>query len=247
MTRKRAALILVALIAAATRLGAQDKTLLFGVKGGYDSGQQRAVEGEQGFEVDKISLSGASFGAFAAVRLSRVFSVVGEVLYFDKGGAYDVRVPIDIPGVSVTVHDERRLSYVEVPVLVKLSVPLSRAVRPTFLTGPSVGFNLKAELRSDILVQVPGVRLELRDKKDVKSEVNDLEWSWVVGGGLDLDLGKVTLILDQRFFFGLRSNPFKVVVAASRFAPYGFPMDEDLVYDLDMYNYVWTASLGLGF
>lgn len=247
MTRNRAAGILIGLLAAGIGLGAQDKSLMFGVKAGYNSSQQRAEEGDQGFDIDKISLSGASFGAFAAYRLGRLFSVQGEILYFDKGGSYDVQVPLGIPGLTVTAHDERRLSYIEIPLLVKLSLPLWRTVRPTILTGPSFGYNLKADLRSDILIKVAGFPFEIRDKRDIKDEANDMEMSWIVGGGLDIDLGKATLVLDQRFFFGLRSNPFRVVVPVSELAPYGFPIDKDLVYDLDMYNYVWTVSLGLGF
>jgi len=131
------------------------------------------------------------------------------------------------------------------PLLFKLSLPVSTWVSPTFLIGPSLGINLTARVKSKINITVPDFKFTLVEKKkNIKKEANNLEWSLVIGGGLDLNLKKGRLTIDQRFFFGLNANHYQVLVPASQFAPLGFPMAQDMTYELKMNNYVFTVSLG---
>ncbi len=216
----------------------------FGIKVGYNQGQLRGQETEPGFQVEKFSLSAFSAGILSVYKINNFLSLQSELLYFQKGGEYGVDVSIPIPNVEIKVNDTRSLNYLEVPLLVKLSIPLSSTIQPTFLFGPSVGFNLTGNLKSRIRVKVADFQLSFLEKKDLKKEANNLEWSLVIGGGLDFPLPKGRIIIDQRFFFGLNANHYQVLVPASQFATLGFPMAQDITYELKMNNYVYTISLG---
>lgn len=221
-----------------------DRSFSFGARAGYNQGQLRGQKTEPGFEVEKMSLDCFSAGFLASWKVNQYFSLQPEILYFQKGGQYEVDVPINLPGVVIKVHDTRSLNYLEIPLLFKFSLPVSARVSPTFLLGPSLGINLAARVKSKINITVPDFKFTLIEKKDIKKEANNLEWSLVIGGGLDLNLKKGRLTIDQRFFFGLNANHYQVLVPASQFAPLGFPMAKDMTYELKMNNYVFTVSLG---
>ena len=113
---------------------------------GYTSGQLRAQEDEGAFKVDKFALGGFCGGLIANLLLPSFLSLQSELLYFHKGKRYNVLVPIDLPGVTIKVRETRSLSYLEIPVLLKLSIAVSRPLRLTLLTGPSMGINLTVSL-----------------------------------------------------------------------------------------------------
>lgn len=223
------------------------KSFLLGIKGGYNQGQPRGQKTEPGFQVEKMSLGCFSAGLMANWRINRFLSIQPEGLYFQKGGQYEVNVPINLPGIEIRVNDTRYLNYLEIPLLLKISLPVSDKLKPTFLVGPSMGINLTARVRSKIKITVPDFQFNLVEKKDIRKEANNFEWSFVIGGGLDLTTKKGILIIDQRFFFGLNANRYEILVPASQFAPLGFPMAQDMTYELKMNNYVFTFSLGYFF
>ncbi|MCX7974393.1 MAG: PorT family protein [Candidatus Aminicenantes bacterium] len=221
-----------------------DKSFFLGVKAGYNQGQLRGQKTEPGFEVENMSLGCFSAGIMANWRINNHLSIQPEILYFQKGGQYEVVVPINLPGIEIKVNDSRYLNYLEIPFLFKISFPVSARVSPTFLIGPSMGINLTARVKSKIRITVPNFQFTLIEKKDIRNEANDLEWSFLIGGGLDFNLRKGRLVIDQRFFFGLTANRYEVLVPASQFAPLGFPMAQDMIYELKMNNYLFSISLG---
>lgn len=235
------------LVSSGLSAASMDKPFLLGIKAGYNQGQLRGQKTEPGFQVEKMSLSCFSAGFMANWKISRLLSIQPEALYFQKGGQYEVDVPINLPGIEIKVNDTRSLNYLEIPLLLKISIPVSDRLRPTFLLGPSMGINLTARVRSKIKITVPNFQFTLVEKKDIRKEANDFEWSFIIGGSLDLATKKGLLLLDQRFFFGLNANRYEVLVPASQFAPLGFPMAQDVTYELKMNNYVFTISLGYFF
>lgn len=226
----------------------QPRKFSFGMKAGYNSGQLRkAGEDQGGFQVEKFALGGFSIGIFGNLRLNRMFSLQAELLYFAKGGGYDVQVPVTIPGVSIQVKDERRLTYVEIPVTLKFRPPFRWPVLPTFYAGLSAAVNTQGELKSRIHVVTPAFPVDFIEEKDLRSELNDVEFSGVIGGGLDIPVGGATFHLDNRFFFGFKANKFTIVVPMSKFVAMGFPAGPDQVYALDMMNYVTTFTVGVSY
>jgi len=224
------------------------RDLAFGLKAGYNSGQLRKVgEDEGGFEVDKFALGGFSVGVFGNLRLSRIFSLQAELFYFAKGGGNEVKVPVAIPGVSIRVKEERRLAYLEIPVTVKFRPPVRWTVIPTFYTGLSAGIDLAGRLESKVHIETPVFPIDLDEEKDLRSELNDLEFSGLLGGGLDIRVGAATIHFDNRFYFGFKPNVFQIVIPMSNFAAYGFPAGPDKVYGLEMLNYGATFTVGVSY
>ncbi len=241
--KRRFMLLLIPALALAAALPAQSE-IRFGFRAGWTNGQLRAEEKESGYEVEKYAKGGFSLGLTASLRLASFLALQPEILYFQKGGGYDVGVDTGIPGITVNVFDTRKMAYLEVPLLVKLSIPLRGVIRPTFLFGPSLAYNLSGTLDSIVKVNIGGLNFNFFDDKDLKNELNDFELSFVFGGGIDVDLGRGTLVIDSRNYFGLKNNRFKVTVPMSKFAELGFPAGPDFAYDLDMANYVMSISVG---
>lgn len=95
-----------------------------------------------------------------------------------------------------------KLSYLEVPVMVRGDLPLSSAVKPFAFTGPALDFKLSCS--SDEVVggnvtnsfdcdQIPGLKLRTMDV------------GWVLGGGLGFDYHNRRISLGARYELGLRT------------------------------------------
>jgi len=216
-----------------------------GFKVGYTRGQLRAVETGEDIQVEKFATNGLTLGLAANIKLTNWLYFQPEFLYFKKGGKYKVEVPIasPIPGFEVNVVDTRYLDYLEIPLLIKVALPLKWKVKPTFLTGLSAGFKLSGQLDNKVNVSLSGYNFTWPRTEDITSQLNDIEFSYIIGGGLDFEIGRGKLAVDQRFSFGLKTNKYETVIPASYFQSIGIPIPQDIVYRLKMYNYVFSVAL----
>jgi outer membrane immunogenic protein len=99
----------------------------FGIKGGANIAN---VNGDfmEGLE-DWKSTIGFCGGIFLELNFGRVLTIQPEVLYTMKG--------------ANTGDGKLKFDYIEIPVLLKLRIPIS-SVHPFVFAGPAFGFNLKA-------------------------------------------------------------------------------------------------------
>ena len=65
-----------------------------GLKVGYNSLQLRAKEGAVSPNVDRLALGGACAGLVMNFDLARFLTLQAEATYFQKGGKYDLQIPI---------------------------------------------------------------------------------------------------------------------------------------------------------
>lgn len=216
-----------------------------GFKIGYTRSQLRAEDTGADVQVKKIATNGVTIGLVGNIKITRWLYFQPELLYFQKGGKYDVQVPLPvaIPDFQVNVIDNRRLEYLEIPLLLKVALPLKWAVKPTFLTGVSAGLKLKGELENNVNISISGFNIPYFRTEDITSQLNSIELSYVIGGGLDIEVGRGKLAIDQRFFFGLKTNKYETSIPASYFQTIGIPVPSDVVYRLNMYNYVFSVAL----
>jgi len=219
----------------------------FGIKAGYTSGSLRAIEEESEYTVEKYTEGGFAAGVFVSIPLVSFLSLRPEVLFFQKGGEYDVGVPVGIPGVQVNVFETRSMNYIEIPVMLKARIPLFRGVGTSFLIGPSLGISLSGRVKQNTRVQAFGFTFDFRAEDDIKEQLRAVELSFALGGDFDIELGGSKLFIEQRFFFGLKPNPHRIFVPAQQFIDSGFPVSVDIVQNLDFYNYVLFVSLGYAF
>jgi len=127
-------------------------------------------------------------GGFLRYKLSKAFSIQPELLFSMKG--YNVDEDF------LTV--DARFSYLELPVLAKLTLLNHVPLKPEFYVGPALGYNLTNEFESRFSSNGPVVA-----SGDITG-FNDFDLGLVFGGNFSFELGSGQMLLDFRFNLGLR-------------------------------------------
>ena len=126
---------------------------------------------------------GFTGGVFLTYHVNRAFSIQPEVLYSVRGAKSHFNE-------AGTLQDVRvRQDVIEIPVLFKLSAPLS-PITPRIYAGPALGFVVNNEV----------------DGTEADDAFNDVDFSGVVGGEIAYALNKGPLseiAVDGRYNLGL--------------------------------------------
>jgi opacity protein-like surface antigen len=177
-----ACLLLAAAIMASAVSGLFAAEWSFGLKGGLDLAKLSGDIEDFGWKM------GASGGAFFRWPIGSIFAVQPEVLIAMKG-AKETGELLDIPFERFV-----KLTYLEIPLLVKACMPARGNIRPNLYAGPAVGFKLGARIR----VEAMGYAIE-DDVEDVRST----DFGFIGGAGLDYRLNSHYLLVDVRYEAGL--------------------------------------------
>lgn len=166
--KKIGAIVMAGVFAAMMALPGQAAAgVRFGVKGGAN------VATVNGDFVDALgdwqNRVGFCGGIFLEFNLGKVLTLQPEVLYTMKG--------------ADTGDGKLKFDYIEIPVLLKLRIPIG-SVHPFLFAGPAFGFTLKSALE--------GIEIE---------DFPTSDYSAVIGGGLQL--GR-SVHLDVRYTMGLQ-------------------------------------------
>ncbi len=175
MKRLIVALALVALMSGTVL--AEGMTI--GFKGGLNLADLKG-DIEDAIGVGTKMKLGFGGGVFLNYQMTESISLQPELLFIMKGTKADVD-EVDA-GVKMT--------SVDIPVLVKFSVPMEGAFAPCFFAGPYIGFNMSSKFY---------VEDEEEDIEDIKST----DFGLVFGGGFDYDIGEGYLTFDVRYVLGL--------------------------------------------
>jgi hypothetical protein len=135
----------------------------------------------------RYGFTGGIYGDYAFYSMENVMDLSAQlgVYYSQKGYRSELTSPVTT---DLTVN----IDYIEVPVLVKASIPLDIPVDPYLLVGGSVGMIVVKSAETD-----PAVA-PVNDS--VESDTKDLDYGLVFGAGVDLDMG---VSIDARFNLGL--------------------------------------------
>ena len=138
------------------------------------------------------SRTGFLAGGFFAYDFSPMFSIQPEVLYTMKGAQQKE----NYLGQSVTYT--LKLDYVEIPVLLKLNIPLApgSTVKPSIFAGPAIDFKVNSQVEAE-----SGGQTASADLEDIKGT----DFGLVFGGALAFDLSGYDLGFDVRYTLGLTS------------------------------------------
>ncbi|MBI4551405.1 MAG: PorT family protein [Candidatus Latescibacteria bacterium] len=121
-------------------------------------------------------------GGVVELALGRWVALSMEPMYLQKGAQLDIFSEANI----------LKLSYIEVPMLVKLSLWRS-PMQPYLVIGSSVGFLRSARVSDKSESQ----------KVDIKEFVNDRDINLIGGAGLRVPAGKVAIFVEGRYAYGL--------------------------------------------
>jgi hypothetical protein len=108
--------------------------IAFGIKGGI---KFATVGGADAAPIVK-SRTGFAAGAYMEASFPFLLTVQPEMLYTTKG------FTLSSTSIGQTVTSTNTYSYIEIPVLVKFSLPVP-VVKPKLYIGPEIGFLLSAE------------------------------------------------------------------------------------------------------
>ena len=193
---KRIVLIALALASLSSAVSAEGG-ISFGAKAGIYSASMTQVP---------AGLQNTSFrnGFAAGVSIDYEFieglSLQPEVLYVRKG--------FDGQGWSSTYGAD--FDYIEIPLLIKLTVQTKSFMRPVLFVGPSLGINLRANVDLNVVNRMTDE--QLAGSLDYSEVMNGAEFSLVFGAGCDFDAGPGDITLDARLDLGL-SKTFKGGIA----------------------------------
>lgn len=153
-----------------------------GVKAGANFARLSGPDVDQEWK-SRMALVG---GAFFTLKLNDLLAIQPEILYSQKGPRWDA--PLDGVAFVGTVN----LEYLEIPVLVKILIPVgaNAAIRPNLFAGPYMGFKMSARLK-----YAWGSTSDDRTIDQIKSS----DFGYVFGGGLDFVVGKGKITLDVRY------------------------------------------------
>jgi len=150
----------------------------FGIKAGGNMARPTGIDAQDPLATLKTKV-GFNGGIFLAFNLGRVVTIQWEALYTMKGATY---VALDD-----SYTDKLYADYIEVPLLLKLRLPLP-IVQPFVFAGPSVGFKLQEKLEHN------GEELT---EKLFKSN----DYGAVFGAGLNLGRN---FMVDVRYSLGMQ-------------------------------------------
>lgn len=146
--------------------------------------------------VDKSSHTGFKFGAMAELGFIPMFAIQIEPMYV-QGGA-ELSGPLFNDGFQlVNGKITYKLSYLEIPILLKLKIPTPGGIRPYVFAGPNIGILLS----SNETDEPNGYQSSDMDFKDYTSSTN---FGIDFGAGVGFDIAPlITLLIDGRYSLGL--------------------------------------------
>jgi hypothetical protein len=214
---KKGLFVLLAVVAfLSTQVWAAGEGPMFGVKGGVSIAKLRGDDAEDPGDTNSSRLVGI-FGGFVDYPIGQMLSVQGELLYAMKGVKAKWTVGDD------EYNGTTKLTYIEVPVLLKANIPMDGSVSPHVFAGPALAFKLSAEHET----KGPGASatVDLDEAKGVDVGV-------VVGAGVGFPMGPKMISVEARYNLGLMN---------------AFDKFEGETKEPDIKNSVISFLLGVGF
>lgn len=180
----------------------------------------------------KLGING---GVFVNLGISNVFSIQPELLYSQKGWKIEIEDKGDMFGNNYTIFYSGiyKYNYIDIPVLVVLSIPVSENFTPKLFLGPSLGINLSAKGKLSIKVDYSQeleehgfTDYEEDDEADLKEFTKTTDYGLVTGVNFEIS----GFIIEARYSLSL--NTF-------------FALEEGEEYDIR--NSVVSIMIGYSF
>lgn len=161
--------------------------MAFGVKGGVSLSHVNADL------FDTSNRTGFVGGVYGVFGLSPSLGIQPELLYVRKGAKL-FSTDVTIGGITFgSVGTTLDVDYVEVPVLLRLSLPTAGPVGARLLAGPVASFKVNEKLSTTGLVDVS------LDTDQVKTS----DFGFAVGGAVSFGSGSMDVVAEGRYTFGL--------------------------------------------
>jgi len=155
---------------------------MFGVKAGVNMAN---LTGEGTEKSDLSMRMGFGGGVFVNYAFTELFAVQVEALYMMKGATYEFE------GKS---YDIAKFDYIELPLLLKVTIPTEGKIKPAIFAGPTFGFLMSAKALGDEMVE-----------EDVKDQMNSMDIGILGGAEIGYQLEKGMIFLGASYEVGLQN------------------------------------------
>jgi hypothetical protein len=161
-----------------------------GVKAGANLSSFAGDDADTPSTVSSKVRTGVIAGAFLLIDVAGPLAIQPELLYVQKGEQAEGRTPTGFKGLVTS-----KVDYVELPVLLKVQVPITGPIVPIIFGGPSVALNVNASQT------VTGAGSIV--SQDFDDGVEPIEFGVHLGGGIDISTGVGILTFDIRYQRGI--------------------------------------------
>ncbi len=138
-------------------------------------------------------LSNLFFGLRASRQITRYFDYQFELDFVRKGAVTDVFSLVDKSELA-SIEGKLSIDYVELPMMVRFSPPLTSTVNPSILAGLYVAWNLSNSVSYEDYVAEPLEEFDLATS----------DYGIAVGAAIDFAIKKRTVSLEFRFTRGMK-------------------------------------------
>ena len=180
-------LLTVLMLVALTGGGAMAGDMTFGVKGGVNLADLSGDDITNN-EIKTVFVGGIFFN----YAFTDIISLQPEALFAMKGTK---STELENTGINLT--------YADIPLLLKLSVPTEGKFVPSVFAGPSIGILMSADYERAL------------EETDIKDYLKSADVGLVLGVGFDYLIGAGRLLLDARYTFGFST----IIDDPERFGP----------------------------
>lgn len=187
-------LIVISICFSSIRANAQIPS--FGVKAGLNLANVYGRDASKPFPGNEIK-PGLVVGAYMTYSFVPLLSIQPEVLFSMKG-TKGTQTP---PYSTVPIDYTQTFNYIEVPVLLKLNLPVGPALpfSPTLFAGPDFAFNVAS--KEELTYQGAPSSVTM----DTKYLTRSFDFNVAVGLGGTIGIGPANLGLELRYTFGTGS------------------------------------------
>lgn len=174
-----------------------------GMKGGVGvSDIVFAIEGQTpylGYEINYLThrnpLITYQFGVFGTVKINRLFYFQPELIYTRQGLNYNIDFLYD--QIIYRIY----IDYLQLPLLINLSMRPEKKFHPGFYLGPYGALKLNAKR----ITEIDGERIE-----EKPTNVKNGDFGLIGGLSFDFDIPKGQLIADLRFNYSLMNIMYPI-------------------------------------
>ena len=172
----------ILLVSALSSVSVFAQRIKVGLKGGVNLANFSEIDNElDEYAEYRIVVCG---GGFISLGISESLAIQPEVLFTGKGALYEETF------LGESIRLKMKLDYLEIPLLLKLSVPPQSQSKLIIFGGPAIAIKLSAKSTLEVLGEIEETILE-----DVKNN----DYGIVVGAGFDFG----GFVIEGRYTIGL--------------------------------------------
>lgn len=190
MKRLTVTLFAIVLLLSISSLASAQGLTGYGVKAGLNLANISEDWSDDWDGVDKKMRMGFCVGGFVTYSINEMFAVQPEALYTMKGAKWESS--------DEGWNDEEKLTYLEIPVLAKITIPTQGNIAPNLFVGPALGILLSAKYHEEWDSE--------SHEHDIKDEMKSTEFALVLGAGAEIGMPHSAITIDGRYTLGLTNT-----------------------------------------